>query len=194
MKIAEDGEILVRGPGVMRGYHNSPEQTAEVLTDDGWFHTGDIGELDDGMLRITDRKKDLIKTSGGKYVAPQSIEGLFKAVCPYASQIVVHGDGRKYVVALVTLDEEALKGWADKQGLGDLNYEQVTRHDRTREMVQGYIDELNGRLNKWETIKKFQILPRDLTIEDGDLTPSLKVKRKAVERKHADALNSMYDE
>ncbi len=194
VKIAEDGEILVRGPGVMRGYHNSPEQTAEVLTDDGWFHTGDIGELDDGMLRITDRKKDLIKTSGGKYVAPQSIEGLFQAVCPYASQIVVHGDGRKYVVALVTLDEEALHGWAEKQGLGDLNYEQVTRHDRTREMVQGYIDELNGRLNKWETIKKFQILPRDLTIEDGDLTPSLKVKRKAVERKHADALNSMYDE
>jgi long-chain acyl-CoA synthetase len=194
VKIASDGEILVRGPGVMRGYHNSPEQTAEVLTDDGWFHTGDIGELDNGMLRITDRKKDLIKTSGGKYVAPQSIEGLFQAVCPYASQIVVHGDGRKYVVALVTLDEEALKGWADKQGLGQLTYEQVTRHDKTREMVQGYIDELNTRLNKWETIKKFQILPRDLTIEDGDLTPSLKVKRKAVERKHADALNSMYDE
>ena len=194
VKIAGDGEILVRGPGVMRGYHNSPEQTAEVLTDDGWFHTGDIGELDDGMLRITDRKKDLIKTSGGKYVAPQSIEGLFQAVCPYASQIVVHGDGRKYVVALVTLDEEALTGWADKQGLGQLTYEQVTRHDKTREMVQGYIDELNTRLNKWETIKKFQILPRDLTIEDGDLTPSLKVKRKAVERKHADALKGMYDE
>jgi long-chain acyl-CoA synthetase len=194
VKIAGDGEILVRGPGVMRGYHNSPDQTAEVLTDDGWFHTGDIGELDNGMLRITDRKKDLIKTSGGKYVAPQSIEGLFQAVCPYASQIVVHGDGRKYVVALVTLDEEALKGWAEKQGLGDLTYEQVTRHDKTRDMVQGYIDQLNERLNKWETIKKFKILPRDLTIEDGDLTPSLKVKRKAVERKHAAALNSMYDD
>ena len=194
VKIASDGEILVRGPGVMRGYHNSPEQTAEVLTDDGWFHTGDIGELDNGMLRITDRKKDLIKTSGGKYVAPQSIEGLFQAVCPYASQIVVHGDGRNYVVALVTLDEEALKGWAEKQGLGDLTYEQVTRHDRTREMVQGYIDQLNARVNKWETIKKFQILDRDLTIEDGDLTPSLKVKRKAVERKHAKVLDSMYAE
>jgi long-chain acyl-CoA synthetase len=107
---------------------------------------------------------------------------------------VVHGDGRNYVVALVTLDEEALHGWAEKQGLGDLSYEQVTRHDRTREMVQGYIDELNDRLNKWETIKRFQILPRDLTIEDGDLTPSLKVKRKAVERKHAAVLDSMYAE
>jgi len=194
VKIASDGEILVRGPGVMRGYHNSPEQTDEVLTADGWFHTGDIGELDDGMLRITDRKKDLIKTSGGKYVAPQSIEGLFQAVCPYASQIVVHGDGRKYVVALVTLDEEALQGWADKQGLGAMSYEEITQHDKTRDMVQGYIDTLNTRVNKWETVKKFQVLPHDLTIEDGDLTPSLKVKRKAVERKHADILDSMYDD
>jgi len=194
VKIAHDGEILVRGPGVMRGYHNSPDQTAEVLTDDGWFHTGDIGELDNGMLRITDRKKDLIKTSGGKYVAPQSIEGLFQAVCPYASQIVVHGDGRKYVVALVTLDEEALQGWADKNGLGGRSYEAITQDEKTREMVQGYIDQLNQRVNKWETIKKFTILPQDLSIDDGDLTPSLKVKRKAVERKHADVIAEMYDD
>ena len=192
VKIASDGEILVRGPGVMRGYHNAPEQTAEVLTEDGWFHTGDIGELDDGKLRITDRKKDLIKTSGGKYVAPQSIEGLFQAVCPYASQIVVHGDGRKYVVALVTLDEEAIRGWAEKEGLGELSYEEITQHEKTREMVKGHIDTLNARVNKWETIKDFRILPQDLTIEDGDLTPSLKVKRKAVERKHAELLDEMY--
>jgi long-chain acyl-CoA synthetase len=194
VKIAEDGEILVRGPGVMSGYHNNPEQTAEVLSEDGWFHTGDIGELDDGMLRITDRKKDLIKTSGGKYVAPQSIEGLFQAVNPYASQIVVHGDGRKYVVALVTLDEEAISGWAKENGVPASSYEEIVTHDKTREMVQQSIDQINGRLNRWETVKKFEILSRDLTIEDGDLTPSLKVKRKAVERKHADVLDRMYAE
>ena len=112
LKIAEDGEILVKGPGVMRGYHNQPEATAETLMD-GWFATGDIGELDDdGYLRITDRKKDLIKTSGGKYVAPQKVEGMLKAACPYVSQVVVHGDGRKYVTALITLDPEAIDEWA----------------------------------------------------------------------------------
>jgi long-chain acyl-CoA synthetase len=194
VKIASDGEILVRGPGVMSGYHNNPKQTAEVLTEDGWFHTGDIGELDDGMLRITDRKKDLIKTSGGKYVAPQSIEGLFQALCPYASQIVVHGDGRNYVVALVTLDEAAIAEWAKENGIPDSSYEEIVGHDKTREMVQGYIDQINGRVNRWETIKKFAILPKDLTIEDGDLTPSLKVKRKAVEVKYADVLDRMYAE
>jgi long-chain acyl-CoA synthetase len=194
VKIAEDGEILVRGPGVMSGYHNNPQQTAEVLTEDGWFHTGDIGELDDGMLRITDRKKDLIKTSGGKYVAPQSIEGLFQAVNPYASQIVVHGDGRNYVVALVTLDEESITGWAKENGVDGTSYEEIVRHDKTRAMVQGSIDQINSRVNRWESIKKFEILPRDLTIEDGELTPSMKVKRKVVERKHADLLDGMYAE
>ncbi len=115
--IAADGEILVRGRGVMRGYHNSHEATEDVLAADGWFHTGDIGELVDGYLRITDRKKDLIKTSGGKYVAPQKIEVIFKAVCPYVSHIVVHGDGRKFVSALITLDEEAIVEWAGNNGV-----------------------------------------------------------------------------
>ncbi|MGZ4614587.1 MAG: AMP-dependent synthetase/ligase [Actinomycetes bacterium] len=194
VKLADDGEILVRGPGVMTGYHNLPDETAEVFTEDGWLRTGDIGELDDdGMLRITDRKKDLIKTSGGKYVAPQSIENLFQAVNPYASQIIVHGDGRNYVVALVTLDEEAIVGWAKDRGLTATSYDEIVRAEETRSMVQGHIDTVNSRLNRWETIKKFEILPQDLTIEDGDLTPSLKVKRKAVERKHADILDSMYD-
>ena len=117
VKIAEDGEILIKGPGVMRGYHNQPEATAEVLQD-GWFATGDIGELDDyGYLRITDRKKDLIKTSGGKYVAPQKVEGVLKAACPYISQVVVHGEGRKYVTALITLDPEAIEDWGSGQSL-----------------------------------------------------------------------------
>ncbi|MDQ1670470.1 MAG: long-chain acyl-CoA synthetase [Actinomycetota bacterium] len=194
VKLADDGEVLVKGPGVMTGYHNMPAETAEALTGDGWLRTGDIGELEDGMLRITDRKKDLIKTSGGKYVAPQGIEGLFQAVNPYASQIVVHGDGRKYVVALVTLDEEAIRGWAEGQGLSATSYEDIVRSDEARRMVQEHIETVNGRVNRWEAIKKFEILATDLTIEDGDLTPSLKIKRKAVERKYADLLDGMYDD
>ena len=190
VKIAEDGEILVKGPGVMEGYHNLPEQTAEVFTD-GWFHTGDIGEVADGLLKITDRKKDLIKTSGGKYVAPQSIEVKFKAVCPYASNIVVHGDGRNFVSALVTLDEPSITTWAQENDVSG-SYADIVSHPKTREMVQGYIDEVNAQLPRWETVKKFQILTEDLTIESGELTPSLKVKRKTVEQKHTDLLDSFY--
>ena len=191
VKIAEDGEILVKGPGVMEGYHNLPEQTDQVFSD-GWFHTGDIGEVtNEGLLRITDRKKDLIKTSGGKYVAPQSIEVKFKAACPYASNIVVHGDGRNFVSALVTLDEPAITAWAEENGVSG-SYGQIVADPKTKEMVRGYIDEVNAQLPKWETVKKFEILPTDLTIESGELTPSLKVKRKVVEQKYTDLLDSFY--
>ncbi len=192
-RIADDGEVLLRGPGVMRGYHNLPEQSAEVLTDDGWFRTGDIGELDGGYLRITDRKKDLIKTSGGKYVAPQKIEVIFKAVCPYASQIVVHGDSRNYVTALITLDPDAISTWAEQNGMAGASYEELAKSPRVRAMIGTHVEELNARLERWETIKKFEILPEDLTVEAGDLTPSLKVKRKVVERKYIEVLNGMYD-
>ena len=130
IKIADDGEILIKGPGVMEGYHNNPEATAEALTD-GWFHTGDIGELDaDGYVRITDRKKDLFKTSGGKYIAPQIIEGQFKAVCPYASQVVIHGNERNFVSALVTLDPDTIVGWADQNGLAGKEYVEIVTSDR----------------------------------------------------------------
>ena len=190
VKIAEDGEILIKGPGVMEGYHNMPEQTAEVFTD-GWFHTGDIGEIDDGLLKITDRKKDLIKTSGGKYVAPQSIETKFKAACPYASNIVVHGDGRNFVSALVTLDEASITTWAEEQGISG-SYAEIVSHPKTKEMVQKHIDDVNKQLPRWETVKKFEILPTDLSIESGELTPSLKVKRKVVEQKYSDMLDSFY--
>jgi long-chain acyl-CoA synthetase len=190
VKIAEDGEILVKGPGVMEGYHNLPEQTAEVFSD-GWFLTGDIGEFTDGLLKITDRKKDLIKTSGGKYVAPQSIEVKFKAACPYGSNIVVHGDGRKFVSALVTLDEPSIMTWAQENGVSG-SYAEVVTNPKTKEMVQGYIDEVNAQLPQWETVKKFEILPEDLSIDSGELTPSLKVKRKVVEKKHTDLLDSFY--
>ncbi|HEY9379033.1 MAG TPA: long-chain fatty acid--CoA ligase [Jiangellaceae bacterium] len=192
VKVAEDGEILIKGPGVMTGYHNKPEATAEVMTDDGWFLTGDIGELlPSGHLRITDRKKDLIKTSGGKYVAPQTIEAMFKAVCPYASQMVVHGHQRNYVTALVSLDHEAIATWGEQTGLTG-SYSDVVTSPQVRELVQGYIDELNSRLARHEQIKKFEILSDDLTVEEGELTPSMKVRRSAVEQKYAETLDRMY--
>ncbi|ADB31474.1 AMP-dependent synthetase and ligase [Kribbella flavida DSM 17836] len=192
-KIAEDGEILIKGPGVMSGYHNLPEQTAEVIDADGWFHTGDIGHFEDEFLFITDRKKDLFKTSGGKYVAPQVIEGRFKMICPYASQFLVHGHQRNFVTALVTLDPDAIQGWAEANGLGGKPYAEIVTSDAAREMVQGYVDELNAGLNRWETIKKFTILDRDLTVEGGEMTPSLKLKRKYVETQYGDLLDKMYD-
>jgi long-chain acyl-CoA synthetase len=194
-RIADDGEILVHGPGVMRGYHNLPETTAAALTDDGWFRTGDVGELDDeGFLRITDRIKDLIKTSGGKYVAPQRIEIAFKAVCPVASEIVVYGEGRPYCTALVALDGEAISGWAADNGVGQLPFPKLAAHDQVRALIAGYIQETNRRLPRWETIKRFAILRRELSVEEGDLTPSLKLKRRAVTAKHRDLLESLYDE
>ena len=193
VKIAEDGEILIKGPAVMRGYHNQPEATAEALQD-GWFATGDIGELDDdGYLRITDRKKDLIKTSGGKYVAPQKVEGVLKAVCPYISQVVVHGDGRKYATALITLDPEAIDGWGSGQKLTAASTEELVASPEVRDLIQGYIDQANTQLERWETIKKFAILPAELTVDEGEVTPSQKIRRRAVERKYADRLDALYD-
>lgn len=194
IRIADDGEILVRGPGVMRGYRNLPEQTAEVLFADGWFATGDVGEIDEaGRIRITDRKKDLIKTSGGKYIAPQSIESMFKAVCPLSSQMIVHADRRNYATALITLDPDALLGWAKAQGLASDDYAALTRDPVVTGYVKSCIDELNGRLNRWETVKDFRLLDHDLTVEEGELTPSLKVKRKVVETRYETLLDSMYD-
>ncbi len=196
VKLDTDGEILVKGPGVMQGYHNLPDDTAECFTSDGWFRTGDIGEFtDDGLLRITDRKKDLIKTSGGKFVAPQSIEAMFKATCPYASNIVVHGEGRNFVSALVTLDPEAITAWAEQvPAIKGKSYAQVVASAPAREMVQEHVDQVNARLGRWETIKKFEILKDDLTVESGDLTPSLKIKRRVVEAKNRAVLDAFYKE
>jgi long-chain acyl-CoA synthetase len=194
LRIAEDGEILIRGPLVMRGYHNRPEATAEVLAPDGWFATGDVGELDAaGRLRVTDRKKDLIKTSGGKYIAPQTIEVMFKAVCPLASQMIVHGDGRKFATALVALDPDALVQWSRAQGLTATDYATLVTEPAVGRYVRGCLDELNSRLNHWETIKDFRILDHDMTVESDELTPSMKVKRRAVETRYGELLYSMYE-
>lgn len=192
-KIADDGEILVRGPGVMAGYEKLPEVTAEALTDDGWFRTGDIGELDaHGNLRITDRKKDLIKTSGGKYVAPQKVEGAILANCPYVSQAVVTGEGRKYISALIVLDPDAIATWGAERGYEGMPYAELSQLEHTRRMVSNYIDRANERLERWETVKRFSILDNELTIDDGEVTPSLKVRRVAVEEKYADTIDEMY--
>ncbi|MFF9507641.1 AMP-dependent synthetase/ligase [Streptomyces sp. NPDC014727] len=193
VRIADDGEILLRGPGLMEGYQGLPEKTAEVLEADGWFHTGDIGELSvDGYLRITDRKKDLIKTSGGKYIAPAEVEGQFKAVCPFVSNILVHGADRNFCTALIALDEPTILGWAAENGLGGKPYAEVVASAQVVELIGGYVRRLNEGLQRWQTIKKFRLLPRDLDIEHGELTPSLKLKRPVVEREYKDLIDDMY--
>ncbi|GAA5196705.1 AMP-dependent synthetase/ligase [Rugosimonospora acidiphila] len=192
-RLDSDGEILLRGAPIMRGYHNLPEQTAAVFTEDGFLRTGDIGELDSaGYLRVTDRKKDLIKTSGGKYVAPSHLEGLFKSLCPYASQALVIGQSRNFCTMLVTLDPDAIAGWARGGPLAGRPYQEIAASPAARELIAGYVERLNGELNRWETVKKFAILPRDLSIEDGELTPSMKVKRRVVEQAFAADIESMY--
>ncbi|MFC5804369.1 AMP-dependent synthetase/ligase [Streptomyces formicae] len=194
VRIADDGEILLRGPGIMQGYHGLPEKTAEVLEADGWFHTGDIGELSaDGYLKITDRKKDLIKTSGGKYIAPAEVEGQFKAVCPFVSNILVHGADRNFCTALIALDEPSILGWAKENGLDGKAYAEVVAAPQTEQLIEGYVQRLNEGLQRWQTIKKFRLLPRDLDIEHGELTPSLKLKRPVVEREYKDLIESMYE-
>ncbi|MFB9906020.1 AMP-dependent synthetase/ligase [Allokutzneria oryzae] len=192
VRIAEDGEVLIKGRGVMRGYRGLPEATAEALAD-GWLHTGDIGELDErGRLRITDRKKELIKTSGGKYVAPQSVEGRIKAACPYVANVLVHGDRRNFCVALVTLDPDLVAKWAGARGLSTDNAE-LTPNAELRALVQEGIDAANAGLAKHETVKAFAILKDDFTVERGELTPSLKLRRRVIERHYAELLDGFYD-
>ena len=151
------------------------------------------GEIDaDGFLKITDRKKDLFKTSGGKYIAPSSIESQFKAVCPYASQFLVHGNDRNYCVALITLDPDAMAEWSTHNGMEGKSYAEIVSSQQVKDMVAGYVDELNSRLNRWETIKKWILLDHDLTVESGELTPSMKVKRKVVEQNYKDQIDALY--
>lgn len=191
-RIADDGEVLIRGAGVMRGYHNLPEQTAEVLIGDGWLATGDIGEIDDtGYLRITDRKKDLVKTSGGKYIAPSLIESRFKALCPMLGNVIVHANGRHYATALVTLDPDVTAEFAKREGI-EGGPEAWAVDPQIEKIVRDAMAETNAGLNRWETIKDFTILPADLSVEGGELTPSMKIKRKVVEAKFAHVLQRMY--
>ncbi|MFH8533513.1 AMP-dependent synthetase/ligase [Streptomyces tendae] len=192
-RIADDGEILLRGPGIMDGYHKLPRATAEVLDADGWLRTGDVGQYSiDGYLTITDRKKDLFKTSGGKYVAPTEIEGRLKARCPFVSHVLVHGADRNFCTALIALDPPAILDWAEQNGLAGRSYTEVVAAPGTIALIEGYVTELNRTLQRWQTVKKFRLLPRDLDVERGEITPSLKVRRPVVEHEHRHLLDEMY--
>jgi long-chain acyl-CoA synthetase len=194
LKIAEDGEIYIRGPGVMKEYYRLPEATAEVIDKEGWFHTGDIGEIDPaGNLRITDRKKDIIVTAGGKNVAPQNIENDLKSHA-IVSQAMVYGDRRKFLSVLITVSEEQAKKIAADKGISYSDYADLVQKPAIQEAVKAAVDGINASLPSYETLKRFAVLPSDFTQETGELTPTLKVKRKFATQKYKSVLDGFYDE
>lgn len=194
LKIAEDGEICMRGPHVFKGYLKDPEATRNALDPDGWLHSGDIGTIDaQGFLQITDRKKDLLITAGGENIAPQVLEGHLKGI-PVVQQAVVLGDRKKYLAALLTLDPERVKTEAEAAGSPARTPEEAARCEVFRRHLQKQVDEVNGRLARVQTIKKFAILTNELSIEGGELTPTMKVKRKVVNEKYAREIAKLYDE
>ncbi len=195
VSFAKDGEILLRGRGVMRGYFGLPDETARALDADGWLHTGDIGANDAaGHLTITDRKKDLIKTSGGKFVAPQHVEGKLKLEMPLIAQVLLHGEGRRFCTALISLSEEELLAWSRAQGIQGASYADLVRDARVVELVRLHVEHVNARLARYEAIRRWAILPAELKIETGELTASLKVRRRVVEQRYRDVLEGLYAE
>jgi len=192
-KIADDGEILIKGANVFKGYYKNPEATSEAFTEDGWFKTGDIGTKDaQGFVRITDRKKELIITAGGKNVSPANIENLVKSKSALVSQCVVYGDKQKFLVALITLEPEELETLANKLGINPNNPDKLTQHAKIIAEVQLNIDATNRELARFETIKYFRILNNELSIEDDMLTPTMKLKRRNIYKKHQSLLDEMY--
>ena len=193
VRIAADGEIEMRSPTVFQGYFKDPEATAAVFTPDGWLRTGDIGELDsDGFLHVTDRKKDILVTAGGKNVAPQNIENDLKT-SKYVSQALVIGDKRPYVAALLTLDSVEIGRWAAENAL-DGDVAALSQDERVRELLQDTVDEANRERSRFEQVKRFTVLPRDFTMEDGEITPTLKLRRRAVQEHFADEIDALYAE
>lgn len=191
VKIAEDGEILVRGPGIFKGYFKNPEATAETLKD-GWLHSGDVGELDEeGFLKITDRKKDLIITAGGKNIAPQNIENQLK-FSPYINDAIVIGDRRKYLVALIAIDEENVIKYAQDHKIQFSTYASLTQAPEIKQLIQKEVDRVNKTLAQVEQVKKFAIIPKKLYEEDGEVTPTMKVKRKAINEVYKDVIEKLY--
>lgn len=194
LKIAADGEILVRGGQIFRGYYKDPESTREAFNSDGWFHTGDIGVVDEkGFLTITDRKKDLIITAGGKNVAPQNIENLIKSD-PLISQAVVHGDRRKFMSAIITLDRPEIEKYAQDKKIQFKTFEELVTNESVHALIKSRIDEKNKKLASYESIKKFAILPADFSVETGELTPTMKVKRKVINEKYKNIFDGFYHE
>jgi long-chain acyl-CoA synthetase len=191
VKLAEDGELLIRSETVFQGYFKEPEATAEVLGPDGWLRSGDIAEIDaDGFIKITDRKKDIIVTAGGKNVAPQNLENDLKT-SKYISQAMVVGDRQPYIAALITLDPEALPAWAAARGL-PVEMERLVEEQQVRELIQGVVDAVNAERSRYEQIKRFTILPRDFTMDDDELTPTLKLKRRVVTKHFGGELDKLY--
>jgi long-chain acyl-CoA synthetase len=192
VKIASDGEILTRGPHVMRGYWNNPEASAQVIDAEGWFHTGDIGEIDsDGFLKITDRKKDIIINAYGKNIAPQPLEALLKS-SPYIGTPVLIGDRRKYLAALIVPNFEKLERDATTMGVAFKTREELVAHEKVRTLIQEEIDRFNKNLDRQEKIRRFALLARDFTIDEDEITPSLKVKRKNIDKKYKAVIDQMY--
>jgi long-chain acyl-CoA synthetase len=192
VKIAADGEILARGPNIMKGYWNNPEATAQAIDSEGWFHTGDIGEIDaDGFLKITDRKKDIIINAYGKNIAPQPLEALLKS-SPYIGTPVLIGDRRKYLVALIVPNFDKLERDATGMGVTFRSREELVANDRVRELYQREIDRFNSNLDRQEKIRRFALLPRDFTIDEDEITPSLKVKRKMIDKKYKNIIDQLY--
>jgi long-chain acyl-CoA synthetase len=192
VKIAADGEILTRGPHVMRGYWNNPEATAQAIDPDGWFHTGDVGEIDsDGFLKITDRKKDIIINAYGKNIAPQPLEALLKS-SPYIGTPVLLGDRRKYLSALIVPNFEKLERDAQAMGIAFNTREELVGNERVKAMIQDEIDRFNQNLDRQEKIRRFALLPRDFSIEEDEITPSLKVKRKNIDKKYKTVIDQLY--
>ena len=188
-----DNEILTRGPGVMKGYYKRPDLTAEVIDEDGWFHTGDIGEMVAGKyLKITDRKKEIFKTSGGKYVAPQPIENKFKE-SPLIEQLMVVGDGQKYAAALIVPSFQNLADWCKQNEIPYTTDSEMLKNERVRDEFRRIVADFNTSFAQYEQIKKFELLPENWTIESGELTPTLKLKRKFIAQKFKPQIDSLYD-
>lgn len=196
VKIAEDGEILVKGPNVMLGYYGKPDKTAEEFDAEGWFHTGDIGEMVEGtFLKITDRKKEIFKTSGGKYIIPQPMENKFKE-SRFIEQIIVIGEGQKFPAALIVPSFPFVKEWSTRKeyGLEKLTNEEIIKDERLIARIQEEVDGFNKLYGHWETIKQFRLLPNEFTIEGNELTPTLKFKRKVIMEKYKDIVATIYTE
>jgi len=193
ISLAEDGELLVRGPLVMRGYRNDPVRTAEAIDADGWMHTGDIATIDDdGYVRIVDRKKELIINAAGKNMSPQNIEGAIKVACPLVLSAVAIGDDKPYITALLTLDPDACAAYAARSGLADATPETLSQDAAVQSLIQGGIDAANGKLARVEQIKKFAILPTPWMPGGDELTPTMKLKRKVIAEKYADRIDALY--
>jgi long-chain acyl-CoA synthetase len=194
IRIADDGEILAKGPCVMQGYYKSPESTRAVLSEDGWFKTGDIGYLDkDNYLFITDRKKDLLKTAAGKFIAPQPIENILKT-SPYILNAMIVGDQRKFVVGLIVINASTLAPTLEPEGLHFSSSAEMAAHPRTYSLIEAEVHRLTTHLAQYETIKRFALLPEDFTFASGALTFTMKLKRRVVEQQYHDLIDKLYSD